>query len=145
MNRIVLLIAALLLSGAALAADAWRAEYICDAVSRPDERTQCIERAAAVTDDGSRSAREGFSWLSMIWPLGWYFVYYAFGLLIGRYIHRDARHRDWVFLGVRPVWWAAVAVFEPAMGLLVYWAAHYSKFAQSYQEATAAPSSASGA
>ena len=75
----------------------------------------------------------------MIWPVGWWVVYYAFGLLIGRYIYRDARSREWTFLGVRPVWWGAMALFEPAFGILAYWAVHYSKLAQSYQEATAPP------
>lgn len=75
----------------------------------------------------------------MVWPLGWWIVYYGFGLLIGRYIYRDAKAREWIFLGIRPIWWGALALFEPAFGLLVYWALHYSRFAQSYQEATAAP------
>jgi hypothetical protein len=75
----------------------------------------------------------------MFWPVGWWVFYYAAGLVIGRYIYRDAKQRDWVFLGIRPGWWAIITLFDPAFGVLVYWAAHYSRLAQSYQEASGSP------
>lgn len=138
--RIVLLIACLSFSFGAHAADASLANFICDPVTEVGERAQCIERASVATRHEPSKISEGFPWLSMIWPVGWWVVYYAFGLLMGRYIYRDAREREWIFLGIRPAWWGVLALFDPALGLLVYWALHYSKFAQSYEAATARPS-----
>lgn len=137
--RNVLLIICLSLCSSAHAADSSLANFICDPVTDVADRAQCIERAVVVTRHDTDKISEGFPWLSMVWPVGWWIVYYAFGLLIGRYIYRDARAREWMFLGIRPLWWGALALFEPAFGLLVYWALHYSRFAQSYHEATAAP------
>jgi hypothetical protein len=137
--RVVLFIMCLAMSLAAHAADSSLANFICDPVTNAADRAQCIERAAVVTRHDTAKISEGLPWFSMIWPVGWYVLYYGFGVLIGRYIYRDARSREWVFLGVRPLWWAALALVEPAFGLLVYWAVHYSKFAQSYHEATAPP------
>jgi hypothetical protein len=137
--RIILLIISLSFGMTAYAADSSLANFICDPVTNVDDRAQCIERASVVTRHDASKTSAGLPWLSMVWPLGWWIVYYGFGLLIGRYIYRDAKTREWIFLGVRPVWWGALALFEPAFGLLVYWALHYSKFAQSYQEATAVP------
>lgn len=137
--RIVLLIMCLALCPQLHAADSSLASFICEPVTNVDDRAQCIERAAVVTRHETTKVSEGSPWLSMIWPFGWWVVYYGFGLLIGRYIYRDARSREWTFLAVRPLWWGALAFFEPPFGLLVYWAVHYSKFAQSYHEATAPP------
>jgi hypothetical protein len=137
--RIVLLIAWMSFSLAADAADSSIAEFICDPVTDTGQRGQCMERASIATRHDTVKVSEGLPWFSMIWPVGWWVVYYAFGLLIGRYIYRDAKEREWLFLGIRPVWWTVLALFEPPFGLLVYWALHYSKFAQTYQEATARP------
>lgn len=137
--RIILLTICLSLCLTVHAADSSVASFICDPVADVEDRAQCIERASVVTRNDVRKVSDGFPGLSLVWPLGWWIVYYGFGLLIGRYIYRDARAREWVFLGIRPVWWGALALFEPPFGLLVYWALHYSKFAQSYHEATAAP------
>lgn len=140
--RTVLLILCLSLCFGAHAADSSLASFICDPVTDAADRAQCIERAVVVTRHEQGKISEGLPWFSMVWPLGWWVVYYGFGLLIGRYVYRDARSREWVFLGVRPMWWGALALFQPAFGLLVYWAVHYSKFAQSYHEATAPPAAA---
>nr|WP_298722110.1 hypothetical protein [uncultured Steroidobacter sp.] len=137
--RIILLVACISFCFLAHAADSPIANFICDPVTDAGERAQCIERASVATRHETTKISEGLPWFSMIWPTGWWIVYYGFGLLIARYIHRDARERDWLFVGIRPVWWAVLAFFDPAFGLLVYWAVHYSKFAQSYQEATARP------
>ena len=137
--RFILLVMCLAFCSGAHAADSSLANFICDPVTNAADRAQCIERAAVVTRHEPGKISEGVPWFSMIWPVGWWVVYYGFGLLIGRYIYRDARGREWTFLGIRPVWWGALALFEPAFGLLVYWALHYSKFAQSYHEATAPP------
>lgn len=137
--RTLLVILCLALCFTADAADSSLANFICDPVTNTADREQCVERASVVTRHDTSKISEGLPWFSMVWPVGWYLVYYGFGLLIGRYIYRDASAREWIFLGVRPIWWGALALFEPAFGLLVYWALHYSKFAQSYREATTPP------
>jgi len=139
--RLLAFIAFVLLSCSLQAADSSRAEFICAAVSNLTEREQCIDRASALLgSENTASRRESLPLLSMLWPVGWWVLYYGAGLLIGRYIYRDAKLRDWLFLGIRPLWWAVITLFDPAVGVLVYWAAHYSKFAQTYQEATVPPS-----
>jgi hypothetical protein len=137
--RIVLFVMCLTTCLAAYAADSSLANFICDPVTNAADRAQCIERAAVVTRHDTAKTSEGLPWFSMIWPVGWWVAYYGFGLVLGRYIYRDASSREWIFLGVRPLLWGALALIEPAFGLLVYWAVHYSKFAQSYHEATAPP------
>jgi hypothetical protein len=77
------------------------------------------------------------SWYSFIWPLGWWVAYYGFGLIIGSFVLRDAKNRIWLFLGIRPIWWLFLVLFDPALGLLAYWATQYSKLAQNYSEAIA--------
>jgi hypothetical protein len=136
--RTILLILCLSLCVRAHAADTSLANFICDPVADVGDRARCIERASVVTRHETGKISQA-PWLSMVWPLGWWVIYYAFGLLIGRYIYRDARAREWILLGIRPVWWGVLALFEPAFGLLVYWAVHYSKFAQNHHEATAQP------
>ena len=96
-------------------------------------------RAAAFTGESSTTSRPG---LSFIWPFAWWIVYYGFGLIVGSYIYRDAKKRPWVFLGIRPIWWGLLAAFEPAIGLIAYWATHYSRLSQNYSEAMASESSA---
>ncbi len=141
--RALIVIACLWLPLCVQAAESSVAGFICDVVTDREERAQCMERASVVTRQDRTIVHEGsFPWISTIWPLGWWILYYGFGLLIGRYIYRDAKEREWVFLGIRPLWWSAVALFQPAMGLLVYWAVHYSKLAQSYHEARSSAASA---
>src|SRR4030095_11561927 len=137
MMRTILLIMCLTFCLGAQAADSSLANFICDPVTSAADRAQCIERASVVTRHEAEKVSEGFPWLSMVWPIGWGVGYHGFGLLIGSDIYRDASAREWIFLGIRPTWWGALALFQPAFGLLVYWAVHYSKFAQSYHEATA--------
>ena len=138
--RIIAALITLLLTSMVQASDSSLAAYICGGVSNASEYQQCLERAAVVTPD---RVTDGASLtppalLSFIWPIGWWVIYYGFGLVIGRYIYRDAKKRRWFFLGIRPVWWAVFAVFEPAMGLIAYWATHYSQLSQNYSETLAA-------
>jgi hypothetical protein len=84
--RNILLIICLSLCSSAYAADSSLANFICDPVTNIADRAQCIERAAVVTRHDTEKISEGSPWLSMVWPVGWWIVYYAFGLLIGRYI-----------------------------------------------------------
>jgi hypothetical protein len=140
--RTIILIACLWSPLHVQAADRSTADFICEVVTDGQERAQCIERATIVTRQDRTTIHEGgLPWLSTTWAVSWWVLYYGFGLLIGRYIYRDAKQREWIFLGIRPAWWTAMALFQPAMGLLVYWALHYSKLAQSYHEATSATAS----
>ncbi len=140
--RAIIVVACLWLPLCVQAADSSVAGFICDVVTNGEERALCVERASVVTRQDRTTIHEGgVPWLSTIWPIGWWVLYYGFGLLIGRYIYRDAKEREWIFLGIRPLWWTAMALFQPAMGLLVYWALHYSKFAQSYDESTSSAAS----
>jgi hypothetical protein len=61
--------------------------------------------------------------------LSWWAIYYAFGFIIARAVFVDARSREWTVLKVRPIWWAAMCVVDPAFGVLVYWVVHYSRLA----------------
>jgi hypothetical protein len=128
----------LLFSASSQAVDPSAAEHICSGVTDTSEQRQCLEKAAATPqarDVTSPSERQSVS--SFIWPVGWWIAYYGFGLLIGSYIYRDAAKRSWVFLRIRPIWWGLLAVFDPAIGLIAYWAAHYSRLSQNYDQAVA--------
>jgi len=57
------------------------------------------------------------------------FAHYAFGLLVGAAVYRDARRRSWLVLGLGPLWWGAMCVFSAVIGLLAYWLMHYSRLA----------------
>lgn len=132
------LLAVLLLPMALWAAGTSPADFICGDVTDQLQKQQCIEKAQHFTRDFGveRVTKETPFWVGWIWPMGWWLVYYGFGLVIGSYVYRDAKKRDWVFLGIRPLWWVVLVLFEPALGLLAYWAAHYSKLAQTYAEAS---------
>jgi hypothetical protein len=136
MRHLLISLLPLLMSLNAYAAEP-RATFICSDVTNGNERTQCIEKAEAFTKVANEPVRETPFWVSWIWPVGWWVLYYGFGLIVGGYVYRDAKKRDWVFLGIRPVWWAILVLFDPALGVVAYWAAHYSKLAQTYSEATA--------
>jgi hypothetical protein len=62
----------------------------------------------------------------------WWAVYYGFGLLIARFVYVDARTRAWLVLRIKPLWWAAICVVDPAFGLLCYWLVHYSRLVPRY-------------
>ena len=142
--RIVAIVFGGLLSSAvhAQAPSTPAAAYICDGITNAAEHRQCLDKAGPLTrEPDSTAAKETPAPLSFLFQFGpvaiWWIIYYGFGLVIGRYIYLDAKKREWVFLGIRPVWWAILAIFDPALGLIAYWATHYSKFAQTYVEATA--------
>jgi len=132
--RIAVLFVGLFLNFAVFAAEVSLPEFICSDVSDASEYAKCVERATVATkQNAASSSRDAFS-LSVLWPGVWWLVYYGSGLIIGGYIYRDAKRREWLVLGIRPFWWTVLTVFSPAFGVLVYWAVHYSKFAQSYPE-----------
>lgn len=58
------------------------------------------------------------------------FAYYVIGLIVGILVFRDARTRTSLVLNVPPLLWGAIAFVDPALGILVYWGVHYSKFSE---------------
>jgi hypothetical protein len=135
----ILLIAALLLPLLAFASETTRASFICDGVTDAKQQHDCVTKAALFTEDrdSGRSVKETPFWVSWIWPVGWWLLYYGLALVIGGYVYRDAKKREWLVLGIRPLWRLVLVLFDPALGVFAYWAAHYSKIAQSFAEATA--------
>ncbi len=133
----------LLTSTAAATAGSSGEEFICDGISIASERDQCHEKARIFTQ-GETNRKHSISmqsWFSFIWPVGWWVLYYSFGLILGIYIYRDAKRRDWLLLGIRPILWLMLIFFFPAEGLIAYWAAHYSRLSQNYSEATSSQDS----
>lgn len=140
--RSFVLVACLLFVSAAHAVDSSAATFVCGAVADAVEHKECLERAAFATTHASEHSIKDVSavrdTIATLWPITWV-VYYGFGLLIACYIYRDASHREWAFLGIRPLWWAFLTVISPAMGLLVYWLMHYSRLAQNYSAGARPP------
>jgi hypothetical protein len=133
--RRFVLIACLFCVSAVHAADSSAGAFICAAVRDAGEHMECLRRSELIAARAAdHSTRDIAGALHLLWPVG-FAVYCMLGLIIARYIYRDAANRDWAFLGIRPIWWAALAVLNPAMGILVYWATHYSRLVQSYAEA----------
>jgi len=140
----ILLILALLAPSVTLGTENYPASFICGGVTDQSQHQDCVEKAKLFTEErnSERPIKETPFWMPWVWPVTWWLVYYGFALIIGGYVYRDAKKREWVFLGIKPVWWAVLVLFDPALGVLAYWAAHYSKLAQTYSEATArAPTS----
>lgn len=142
--RPIFIVILFLLSGIAQAEDSGVAMYVCQDVSDVKERELCINRATQTISDKTRvvSSRESnvvsLGFLSILWPWAWWILYYGFGFLIGLYLFKDSKSREWVFLGIRPILWLVLAVFDPAVAIIAYWLMHYSRFAMSYSEATTA-------
>jgi hypothetical protein len=65
------------------------------------------------------------SWSGL--TLLWWGAYYLVGLVFARFVYVDAKSREWLAFRVGPVWWAALCVFDSAVGALAYWAMHYSR------------------
>lgn len=112
------------------------AEFICSDVTDTLERKRCVDKAIEFTrGSAANEATPATSgWVSFS-ILSW-IVYYGFGVIVGSFVYRDCGKREWLFLGIRPLWWAGLVVFNPALGVLAYWAVHYSRLAQTYLEAT---------
>ena len=134
--RACLLFLGLFLAAPSVAADSYSATAICGHVSDVGERQECVDKATAIARL-DQSPKTVPAWFSFIWPVGWWVIYYGLALIIGLFVFRDARNRAWLFLGIRPVWWLFLVLFDAPLGLLVYWATHYSKLAQNYSEALA--------
>lgn len=64
--------------------------------------------------------------------LSWVFniLYQIVGIIIGVYIYKNAKRRQKLWGNLHPLIWAAIAIVDPALGLLAYWLIHYSKFSK---------------
>jgi hypothetical protein len=139
--RQILIVIILILSPAVHADNSGSAMYVCQGISDAKEKELCISRAEQTISDRNSAITSGASrgislgWFSLFWPWAWWAFYYGFGLLIGLYLFRDSKSREWVFLGIRPILWLLLAVFNPGITLIAYWLMHYSRFALSYSEA----------
>jgi len=131
----------LLLISFAYAANTTAPQYICGSISNNSEKELCLSKANQLLNDRNEaitnrvSIKNPSGALSFFWPWIWWIFYYGFGLIIGFYIYRDAKSREWVFLRIRPIFWLILAVFKPAITLLAYWIMHYSSFAKNYSDA----------
>jgi hypothetical protein len=109
--------------GSRLKVDAAEGGKFTEAAS--DERS---EAPRANADSSSRANQEKHSvFLTMFFSWGTNLAYYAIGIVFAVLIHRDARRRTTLVMNIGPVWWALIAVFDPALGVLAYWVIHYSK------------------
>ena len=141
--KIIIMTIILLISSAVQAEKSGLAMYICQDISNEKEKELCINRATQTISDntsivtGSGSKGISLGLLSIFWPWAWWVLYYGFGFIIGIYLFKDSRSREWVFLRIRPVYWLLFAVFSPGMAVIAYWLMHYSRFSMSYSEAIA--------
>ena len=134
----IILVITLLISLSAQADTPNQALYVCQGISNHEEKELCISKATQIMDDRTTTTTIheslGVS-ISMIWPWIWWGLYYILGFIIGLYLFKDSRSRDWVFLGIRPIIWLTLAIFQPVIAIIAYWLLHYSRFSMSYSEA----------
>ncbi len=115
---------------------------VCSHIKDVEDRQLCEQKVLALADSDRTAARSGVPLRSAI-PLSgllsWWAIYYAFGIFIGRTVMRDARRREWLVLRIRPIWWAVFCVFNPVLGVLAYWAMHYSRLAPRFPASNDTP------
>jgi hypothetical protein len=99
---------------------------VCAQISDASEKASCESQVTAIRPSTNLGLVSAFGWL----PFLWYAAYYVMGIVFGRFVYVDARRREWLAFRVKPLWWAALCVFDPAMGALVYWVLHYSRLAR---------------
>jgi hypothetical protein len=103
---------------------------LCAQISDESARSSCesaIVSARATSPGGTSS----FTSISLGgFALIWYVAYYSIGFIFARFVYLDAKRREWLAFRVRPLWWGALCIFDPAVGALVYWVLHYSRLAR---------------
>jgi uncharacterized membrane protein len=57
-----------------------------------------------------------------------YFVVAAYAAIA---VYRDAQKNRDLFLGLHPIWWAAMTLVGSITGVVAYWALHYSNLRHS--------------
>jgi len=114
---------------------------ICDGFSIESERSACYTKvleadARLSAPKGFRSKDEfGFAIGMFVLSYGWYALYFGFGLVVATFVYRDARRRPWLVLRLSPILWAGLALIDPPIAVLAYWAMHYSPLAKNLTEA----------
>ncbi len=105
---------------------------VCADISDDVEQSICESRVAEYASRGrAGSASVGMAALGVAWlPFLWYGLYYVTGFVFARFVYVDAKGREWLAFRIKPLWWGAVCVFDPAVGALLYWVLHYSRLAR---------------
>jgi hypothetical protein len=110
------------------------ASEVCGHLQDTNDRAQCERQLAEASSRERAEGRGKAPGLLGLWAssaTGLYFLwlgaYHLTGLVFAGYVYVDARKREWLAFRIGPFWWAAVCVFEPVMGALVYWTLHYSR------------------
>jgi hypothetical protein len=126
MAKLVVLLATVILAGC-IGSRAPTAAEVCGQMSDESARASC-ESAVASAPVTSQSASSGLAAFGLGgFTVVWYVAYYLIGLVFARFVYVDAKRREWLAFRVRPFWWGALCVFDPALGALVYWVLHYSR------------------
>lgn len=110
---------------------------VCRHIKDMDDQQTCEDKVRELTKLPAQDSPTSTSRTSNFPVSGvilWWAAYYGFGLLIARFVYADARARAWLVMRIRPVWWAAICVVDPALGLLCYWLVHYSRSAPRYSD-----------
>ena len=131
MLKLITLLATLALAGCGTRIYAPTSSEVCANLSNGQDRALCESQlASAIASARSTAGQEaagigmvGFGYASWLW----YVAYYIIGVVFARFVYIDARKREWLAFRVKPFWWAAVCVFDPAFGALIYWIIHYSR------------------
>ena len=76
--------------------------------------------------------------LNHTWRSLFLIVYFAIAAYAAAVVYRDASKRRDLFLGLHPLWWAAVTVIGTIASVVGYWALHYSSLRQTNGEAARA-------
>ena len=107
---------------------------VCGHIRDTNDRAQCERQLAEASSRERTEGRGTASGLLGLWASGstslyflWWGAYRLTGLVFARFVYMDARKREWLAFRIGPFWWAAVCVFEPVLGALVYWILHYSR------------------
>lgn len=76
--------------------------------------------------------------LLSLFAYGQYVATFLLGLVAAVWIYRDAEKLPALFLGSRPIWWALLALIDPIIVVLAYWAIHHSTISNRLVQGTKA-------
>lgn len=108
---------------------------VCDHIRDATDRYTCETRirSLAPSPAADRSNQVPvYGTVPLSGVLSWWALYYGFGFIVGALVIRDARRRQWLALRIRPIIWGSMCVVDPVLGLLAYWAIHYSRLCPRY-------------
>jgi hypothetical protein len=73
-----------------------------------------------------------FTSLSGYWGTLLVLLYFVVAAYAAVAVYRDAQRKGHeLFLGLHPIWWAAMTLIGSITGVVAYWALHYSNLRQS--------------